>query len=328
VTGFFLFGRQKPTPTPSAIKNVYNQWKAQYNIKVGAAEDDYRLRVFTQNYELINSHNKIQGASYKLGLNPYAHLTNVEFSATHLGFTKKQVSAPKNATTCDNKGPLTLPASVDWNATGQVSQVKNQGQCGSCWAFSAIGAVESVLAITTGQVIEFSEQQLVDCSTSYGNEGCNGGLMNLAFQYVTDNGIVQESDYPYKAADQTCNVPAGVATARISGYRNVTANSSDTLMSAVAKNPVSVAVEADSSVFQLYKSGVVTSDACGTNLNHGVLVVGYGIINKQEFWLVKNSWGPAWGDQGYIRIQKDKSGSTSPGVCGINLDASYPTHYC
>mgnify|MGYP000947881138 CR=1 FL=1 len=328
LAGFFLYSRPKnPDATPSSIKTIYNQWKAQYNIKVGASEDDYRLKVFTQNYELINKHNSNPAAKYKLGLNSFAHLTNTEFSAVHLGYTKPKtvVAAPSNATgkVCD-KAPLTIPDSIDWEAQGKITRVKNQGQCGSCWAFSASGAIEGLLAINTGVTNEFSEQQLVDCSTSYGNEGCNGGFMNLAFNYVAATGIVLEADYPYKGVDQTCNIPTDTPRAHISGYRNVTANSSDSLKSAVAKNPVSVAIQADSSEFQLYKSGVLTGDGCGIELNHGVLAVGYGTQDGTDFWKVKNSWGPSWGANGYILIER----RDGPGTCGINMDASYPTHYC
>jgi len=312
---------------PMLIKAIYNNWKNEYNVKVGAAEDDLRLKIFTHNFDYIQTHNAMK-SSYKLGLNQFAHLTVTEFSALHLGYStsaaKKSVaSAPVNAT-CVEATNFTVPDSIDWEASGKVSRVKDQGHCGSCWAFSAVGAIESLLAITTGQVTELSEQQLVDCSTPYGNNGCNGGDMFLGFKYVADHGIVVESSYPYTAADGTCNVPANVPTFHISGYRNVTANSSAALQAAVAKNPVSVAIEADTSEFQLYKSGVLTGDGCGTTLDHGVLAVGYGTQDGTPFWKVKNSWGPNWGANGYILIER----RDGPGTCGINMDNSYPTHYC
>jgi len=270
---------------------------------------------------------RFQKTKYKLGLNQFAHLTLIEFTALHLGYAKTKFNVPSKNTTgkvCDNKGPLTAPDEIDWDVQGKVTKVKNQGRCGSCWAFSATGAIESVLALTTGELDELSEQQLVDCSTAYGNQGCNGGEMYKAFNYVADHGIVLETDYPYTAVDGKCNIPANATTFLISGYRNVTANTSDALKSAVAKNPVSVGVQAASSVFQLYKSGVLTGDGCGIELDHGVLAVGYGTLNGTAFWRVKNSWGPSWGNKGYILIERREG----PGTCGINMEPMYPTHYC
>lgn len=330
LAGYLFLGRlnkKEPTnPVTPAIKELYSRWKVEYKMNIGAAEDDYRLKTFSQNYDIINHHNNAPETKYKLGLNQYAHLTLSEFAALHLGYTKTKVNVPSNVTrkVCDNEGPLTVPDSIDWVAQGKVSKVKNQGRCGSCWAFSATGAIESVLAITTGTVDELSEQQLVDCSTPYGNEGCNGGEMYKAFNYVADHGIVLESDYPYTGVDGQCNIPSTATKFLISGYRNVTANASDALKTAVAKNPVSVGVQAASSEFQLYKSGVLTGDGCGIELDHGVLAVGYGTLNGTDFWKVKNSWGPAWGDQGYILIERREG----PGTCGINMEPMYPTHYC
>ena len=217
-----------------------------------------------------------------------------------------------------------LPASVDWTAKGAVTPVKNQGQCGSCWAFSATGAVEGAHAINKGHLVSLSEQQLVDCSGSYGNQGCNGGLMDSAFKYIIQNGgICSEEAYPYEGRDSKCRSNSCTAVTKIGGFYDVPADNADALQAAVAKQPVAVAIEADSSCFQFYSSGVLEC-ACGSALNHGVLAVGYGEEGGKPFWNVKNSWGESWGAGGYIKMLR---GDKAPraGMCGIQRSASYPT---
>ena len=219
---------------------------------------------------------------------------------------------------------LSLPASVDWSAKGAVTPVKNQGQCGSCWAFSATGAVEGVHAIKTGKLVSLSEQQLVDCSGSFGNQGCNGGLMDSAFRYVIKNGgICSEEAYPYNGRDGSCKANSCSAVAKISGFYDVPADNVDALEAAVAQQPVAVAIAADSTCFQFYSSGVLTCN-CGTGLNHGVLAVGYGTEGSNDFWKVKNSWGDSWGMGGYIKMLRGADAGRA-GMCGIQKVASYPS---
>jgi C1A family cysteine protease len=225
-----------------------------------------------------------------------------------------------------------LPSAVDWTAKGAVTPVKDQGQCGSCWSFSTTGALEGAYAIKTGNLASFSEQQLVDCDT-LGNggrdHGCNGGLMDNAFSWISkNNGLCLEADYPYvsgvtKTAGTCSTSCKNVAGSDIAKFVDVEPASDLAMMSALALNPVSVAIEADQREFQLYKSGVFTG-ACGTNLDHGVLAVGYGSENGLEYYKVKNSWSTTWGEKGYIRLAKGSSYNGGKGQCGILLEASYP----
>merc|ERR1712054_686421 len=210
-------------------------------------------------------------------------------------------------------------SSVNWVKQGAVTAVKNQGQCGSCWSFSTTGSVEGINAVSGGQLTAFSEQQLMDCSWLQGNKGCNGGLMDNAFRYLVSKGSETESDYPYTAQSSfVCKYDSSKVVFKISGYKDVRSNSVDELESAVAQQPVSIAVEADQQSWQFYNGGVVSSD-CGQQLDHGVLVAGYD-NGSTPYWLVKNSWGADWGEQGYIRILK-----SSANVCGVLSQPSFPT---
>jgi len=206
-----------------------------------------------------------------------------------------------------------------------VTPIKNQGQCGSCWSFSATGAIEGALVAEGGSLASLSEQQLVDCSTSYGNDGCNGGLMDYAFEYViAHKGITSEKNYPYSATGpNACQSKPSVAS--ISGYCDVAQNNEKALAFAVSKAPVSVAIEADQSCFQFYSGGVMADKSCGTQLDHGVLAVGYGTSGSQKYWNVKNSWGTSWGLNGYIWLGKDVAGTGGAGICGIAMQPSMPS---
>merc|ERR1712019_47996 len=228
------------------------------------------------------------------------------------GYKKPEQSLPKVGVHEYNGEELA--ASVDWRSKGAVTAVKNQGQCGSCWAFSTVGGLEGAWQIGTGTLTSMSEQQLVDCSKA--NLGCNGGSMESGFQFEQGVNVATESSYPYTARDGSCK-SSGYSTAiprgGVTGYKSVSASASS-LQSALQTGPVSVAIEADQYSFQGYSGGVITS-GCGTSLDHGVTAVGY----TSDYFIVKNSWGTSWGNNGYVYI------STSGNVCGIHSDASYPT---
>lgn len=289
-------------------------------------EKEKRFQIFKDNLMFIDAHNADESSTYKLGLSKFADLTNDEFRSKYLGAKKKNSALLKKAKSdrYAYKVGDELPESVDWREKGAVAPVKDQGQCGSCWAFSTIAAVEGINQITTGELISLSEQELVDCDRSY-NSGCDGGLMDYAFEFIINNGgIDTEEDYPYTALDGTCDqYRKNAKVVNIDRYEDVPENDEKALMTAVAHQPVSVAIEGSGRAFQLYDSGVFTG-SCGTDLDHGVVAVGYGTTEKgHDYWIVRNSWGSDWGENGYIRMERNLK-NTKTGKCGIAAEASYP----
>jgi len=297
---------------------LFSKWIAQHNKKYNHENFFYRYTVFKHNMDFITRENK-KGHKYTLGMNAFGDLSHEEFKATYAsGYRsiKDTVHRARNAPA--KKTHKDPPASFDWTTQGAVTPVKNQQQCGSCWAFSATGSMEGAYFIAKKTLPSLSEQQLVDCSTAQGNQGCNGGLMDNAFQYVIQNGgITSEAAYPYKAVNGPCQTAKSVAT--ISSFQDVAQGDEKALQTAVLLGPVSVAIEADQQCFQFYTSGVLTDPSCGTQLDHGVLAVGYGTdATAGDFWKVKNSWGTGWGMDGYILIARGTN------ECGIAQEPSYP----
>lgn len=216
-----------------------------------------------------------------------------------------------------------LPQSVNWTEAGYVTAVKDQGNCGSCWAFSAIGALEATWMNYSKKLVPLSEQQLVDCSGKQGNEGCAGGWMDWAFDYVWDNAIETEESYPYTGLNGYCHDDYDLGVFQIDGYKYVKHNSSEQLMAALAQIPVSASIAVGQG-FQLYTSGILTQDACGDIVNHGILVTGYGHDSalNEDYWIVKNSWSADWGEAGYVRLKKTLE--TGLGTCFICNQPVWP----
>merc|ERR1712087_964678 len=232
----------------------------------------------------MGNHNRGR-PSYSLAMNQFGDLTQDEFADTYL--SKFETDRPKDIHVFDTTN---LPASVDWTTKGAVTAVKNQGQCGSCWAFSTTGSIEGAWEIASGKLVSISEQQFVDCDTV--DSGCNGGLMDNGFKYAEGNALCTEQSYPYNAKKSQCakqNCTIAIPQGGVTGYKDV-ADSEQALMSALNQQPVSIAIEADKSDFRLYHSGVLQG-LCGASLDHGVLAVGYGTEDGKDYWLVKNSWG-------------------------------------
>jgi KDEL-tailed cysteine endopeptidase len=284
-------------------------------------ELESRFAVFRENLHNIITHNADRSQNFTMGVNQFTDLTPEEFKAQMI----RGLKAPVGSFGCGtfSNSASGAPASIDWRTKGAVTTVKDQGQCGSCWTFSSTGAMEGAWAIAKGQLIDLAEQELVDCAgLKYGSMGCNGGQMEGAFKFIIENGQCAASSYPYTAKDGSCHSCSAVAHA--TSCYDVKPNDQLSLKAAVAKQPIAVAIEADTKYFQSYSGGVLTSSSCGTSLDHGVLAVGYGEENGQKYWLVKNSWGTSWGDQGYVKIGRSES-TNDAGICGIAMDPSFPT---
>lgn len=331
-SSFFMFG------SSLNIMEEFAHFQLQFGKQYVDAEKSYRLTVFTKNLHTILEHN-IGNHTFQMKLNQFSDLTAEEFKMLYIQGFKPTIKndGEKGKDKGKDKGtentnvfsygckPFTNSSNsglldIDWRKLGAVTSVKDQGQCGSCWTFSATGAIEGVLK----PLMDLSEQELVDCATGvkYGSHGCNGGEMDGAFKYVMDNGQCLAKDYPYTATDGKCTHQCS-SVISLTGCFDVASKNQLALKAAVEQQPVAVAIEADTRYFQSYSSGVLTSSSCGTNLDHGVLIVGFGTENGQDYWLVKNSWGTTWGENGYVKIARSSS-TLDAGICGIALSPSFP----
>jgi len=294
-------------------------------------EEIVRMIIWLENKAKIDRHNRqaLRGMhSHDLAMNEWGDLLHREFVAAFNGYKARPANfsgeLPRGAKHLMPAHKECLPENVDWREYGAVTPVKNQGRCGSCWAFSTTGALEAMHHRATGKLVSLSEQNLVDCSGEFGNQGCKGGLMDSAFQYIEENGgIDTEASYPYVGEQEKCRYNPAFRGATDIGFMNVEAGNEAALKTAVAtQGPCSVAIDASLESFQFYRSGVYRARECSAeNLDHGVLVIGYGVEEetKEAYWLIKNSWGTSWGLEGYIKIARNDGN-----MCGVASTASYP----
>lgn len=299
------------TVAAAAYEKEWAEFQALNGARNGAIPE-----AFKENVDKVKQHNSKLGRSYTLSYTgPFADLSAEEFKAS-MNFGYKPGLRAASPWVAPN---VSIADAVDWVAKGGVTPVKNQGQCGSCWAFSTTGSVEGAYFVASGELVSLSEEELVQCDDV--DSGCQGGLMDSGFKFVEEQGLCKESDYPYTSGtgDRGSCKKGCSAAVEVTSFQDVPGGDEDALLQAVAQQPVSVAIEADKSAFQLYSGGVLDSDACGQQLDHGVLAVGFGSDGGKQYWKVKNSWGSSWGEGGYIRMVRGKN------MCGIASQASYPT---
>ncbi|TVU07282.1 hypothetical protein EJB05_47331, partial [Eragrostis curvula] len=286
----------------SAMVARHEQWMTHFGrVYKDDAEKARRFEVFKANVKFIETFNA-GNKKFRLGVNQFADITNDEFRAvkTNKGFNPSIAKVPTGFR-YENVSMDALPTSVDWRTKGAVTPIKDQGQCGCCWAFSAVAAMEGIVKLSTGNLISLSEQELF---------------------IIKNGGLTTESNYPYNAEDGKCKAGSNSA-ATIKSYEDVPANDEASLMKAVANQPVSVAVDGGDMTFQFYSGGVMTG-SCGTDLDHGIAAIGYGTDSDgTKYWLMKNSWGTTWGENGFLRMEKDISDKR--GMCGLAMQPSYPT---
>ncbi|KAL3860978.1 hypothetical protein ACJMK2_007071 [Sinanodonta woodiana] len=308
------------------LDDEWEQFKVTYRRQYKEDEELVRRGIWERAVKIIEAHNLEADKgkhTYWMGVNEYADLTAEEWKKMN-GFVKKtggsKITCGKYSSSIK---PSDLPMAIDWRAKGYVTHVENQGQCGSCWAFAANGALEGQHYKKTRKLVALSAQNLMDCSRSYGNDGCCGGLMDYAFQYIVDNhGIDTELSYPYLAKDDTnCHFNKSTIGATEVGCMDIKQGSEDDLQKAVATvGPVAMAMDAVET-FVYYKSGVYSDPTCQASaVNHAMLVTGYGVYQGKQYWMLKNSFGTSWGINGYMMIARNKNN-----MCGVATVASFPT---
>lgn len=285
---------------------IFYQFLASYNRMYDEHTFNTRFPVFVENYLYIQEMNRDGNNTFRLGLTPFADMTTEEFRATRTG-------SNMSAATCQawSGGSGSVPDSLDWRTKNVVTPVKDQGQCGSCWAFAAAEVLESAYALKTGDLPVLSPQELVDCEST--SVGCSGGYPDHALEYTVQHGLELEKDYPYTARDGTCH--SKDTQYKLSACFEVPPDDEKILQQAVAVAPVIVLIEADQRVFQLYQSGIISAKSCGQSIDHAVQLVGYGEENGKDYWLVRNSWGSSWGEDGYVKLERNSG--VRGGTCGI-----------
>jgi C1A family cysteine protease len=324
----------------ATVYDRFYQWAETHKIALPEGDHEFlhMLANWKNNDQIIEETNA-KNLTYTLGHNAFSGMNSEEFAEhMHFGLNRDLIASAVGLRGFSETLDLAaLPTSVDWRSKGAVTPVKMQGQCGSCWSFSTTGALEGIYAIKRGNLVSFSEQQLVDCNfirAGGTSLGCNGGDMKSAMEWIgKNNGLCTESAYPYVSGETKTNGPCQKTCSIVSGSDisttvSVSANSDNAMMTALAQQPVSIAVQADQSSFQLYKSGVFTG-TCGTDLDHGVLLIGYGTMNGSDYYIMKNSWDVTWGSQGYMYMARGLDASGKPynggkGQCGLLMQGVYP----
>jgi len=326
-----IFAASVPVTLEKVYQDAFIKFIGDYNKAYKHDEFFYRYEIFKNNYEYIVSMNS-RKLSFTLGINKYADLTNQEFNHQFKGYKRmnnpKNMNPPAESLPKNFSCPSGSQGTCDWTAAGVVTGIKNQGDCGSCWSFSTTGSLEGQYALWGHPLTGLSEQQLVDCSTAQGNDGCNGGLMDWAFEYVESYGLESEASYPYTATGpNACQYNAALNVIQVNEettYTDIPSGSeADLCESITTQGPISVAIDASQPSFQFYSSGVYYEPACSsTQLDHGVLAVGWGTTSGQypDYYAVKNSWGTGWGMAGFIWMARNQNNN-----CGIATEASYPT---
>ncbi|VEN51728.1 unnamed protein product [Callosobruchus maculatus] len=304
-----------------SVKEEWQQFKLDYGKTYRSlVEEKLRFSIFQDNVRKIKEHNGEYDkgvVSYAMKVTQFADMTEREFMDL-LKTQSKGLKSLKTGEVFDSTG-IEAADSIDWREKGAVTEVKNQLRCGSCWAFSAVGAMEGQIFLKNGSLESLSPQNLVDCATSvYNNDGCNGGLMDNAFQYVIKNGIETEQKYPYKGVDEKCRQKEH--THKFRKYLDIDPDEKDIAKALSARGPISAAMEASRLPF--YSHGIVDGKSKCSNhpsdLNHGVLLVGYQTEGDDDYWIVKNSWGTDWGEQGYFKLRRNVN------ACGIKYVTSFP----
>ncbi|CAM4640925.1 unnamed protein product [Leuciscus chuanchicus] len=313
----------------SEIRRLTDQWmawKSQHNKSYRNTRDErHRRAVWEQNLLEILKHNEETAVglhTFTLGLNQLSDMNADEVNPLMNGLLEEDLPEVNVTFSPLSRDHLPVPPRVNWTEHGMVSPVQNQGRCGSCWAFSAVGALEGQMKRRTGALVPLSPQNLLDCSVSLGNRGCKGGYLSRAFLYIIqNNGIDSNSFYPYEHKEGVCRYSVTGRAGYCSSFRVLPRHDEAALQYAVANiGPVSVGVNAKPASFHRYRGGIYSDPHCRSGLvNHAVLVVGYGSENGLDYWLLKNSWGTAWGEKGFIRMERNKN------MCGISSFAIYPT---
>ncbi|KAM3850810.1 procathepsin L-like isoform 1-T3 [Vipera latastei] len=325
-----VFLKVSCSPVDLALEGAWKGWKEIHAKGYLEEEEAFRRTIWERNLRRIEQHNleAAQGKhSFQVAMNHLGDLTDEEFNQMLNRFQPDRAEEKEGVTYFQESATKETPKQVDWRTKGFVTPVKNQGHCGSCWAFSATGALEGLLFKKTGKLVPLSEQNLMDCSWKLGNEGCHGGYVSHAFEYVRDNrGINSEEDYPYQEKDEfECHYNPKARVGNCTSLVRIQSQNETALEQAVATiGPVSLGVDAKSFPFHFYKSGIFASSWCTHKVSHAMLAVGYGTEQEGDktthYWILKNSWSENWGEQGYMRLLKGVDNH-----CGVANQACYPT---